>query len=322
MISSVVLLAVLAVAAWAFWRRGARGIGFVIGLCAFVLGVGILRQLPWPAYLAAAAIGLVVGWHRYARSAGVVTRFAARTRRGAGVASMSEIRRHASVAAMRRRAGIMRPSLAGLTRRQRRQVAAPEVAVQLCRSGLMRVWAAIEDVVLVFGGPRSGKTGWMAGRVIDHPGAAVVTSTRTDLLTLCSPSRALGQLAAGGLLEPAEARSEVLAAADRLVSGPCDCTAAEIAATVRSGLAYGARRPRELPTQRNADREPSSAQADSVRSDRDADGARGTGARVEAARAAVTDIDEDVDAAVDAGLLASKAALGVDEASDDAGLAR
>src|SRR3954452_3532066 len=55
MISSVVLLAVLAVAAWAFWRRGARGIGFVIGLCAFVMAVGILRQLPWPAYVAAAA---------------------------------------------------------------------------------------------------------------------------------------------------------------------------------------------------------------------------------------------------------------------------
>src|SRR3954452_9117629 len=150
MISSVVLLAVLAVAAWAFWRRGARGIGFVIGLCAFVLAVGILRQLPWPAYIAAGAVLMVIGWHRYARSAGVVTRFSARTRRRAGVASISEIRRHASVAAMRRRAAIMRPSLAGLSRWQRRTIDAPEVAVQLCRSGLMRVWAAIEDVVLVF----------------------------------------------------------------------------------------------------------------------------------------------------------------------------
>ena len=61
MISSVVLLAILAVAAWAFWRRGARGIGFVIGLCAFVLAVGILRELPWPAYVAAGAVLLVVG---------------------------------------------------------------------------------------------------------------------------------------------------------------------------------------------------------------------------------------------------------------------
>ena len=197
MISSVVLLAVLAVAAWAFWRRGARGIGFVIGLCAFVLAVGVLRELPWPAYVAAAAVLLVVGWHRYARSAGVVTRFAARTRRRAGVASMAEIWRHASAHAIRRRAAIVRPSLAGLSRRQRRTIGAAEVAVLLCRSGLMRVWAAIEDVVLVFGGPRTGKTGWMAGRVIDHPGAALVTSTRTDLLSLCGPFRARAGPGAG-----------------------------------------------------------------------------------------------------------------------------
>ncbi len=190
MISSVVLLAVLAIGAWAFWRRGARGIGFVIGLCAFVLAVGVLRELPWPAYVAASAVLLTAGWHRYARSAGVVTRFAARTRRRAGVASAIEIWRNASVRAMRRRTGIVRPSLANLSRWERRKVAAADVAVQLCRSGLMRVWAAIEDVVLVFGGPRSGKTGWMAGRVIDHPGAAVVTSTRTDLLKLCGPFRA------------------------------------------------------------------------------------------------------------------------------------
>ena len=100
---------------------------------------------------------------------------------------MSEIRRHASVATRRR--ARLRPSLPSLMRREGPGDATAEVAVQLCRSGLMRVWAAIEDVVLVFGGPRSGKTGWMAGRVIDHPGAAVVTSTRTDLLTLCGPFR-------------------------------------------------------------------------------------------------------------------------------------
>jgi hypothetical protein len=131
-------------------------------------------------------------------------------------------------------------------------------------------------------------------------------------------SRALGQFAAGGLLDPADARRAVLTAADRMVTGPCACTAAEIAATVRSGLAYGARRPRELPTQRTTDREPPSAEADPVTSDREADGARGTGDRVEAARAAVTDID----ATVDEGMPTGEPAHVVDEASDGTGLAR
>ena len=63
------------------------------------------------------------------------------------------------------------------------------VGVELCRVGLQRVWSSIEDVTLVFGGPRTGKTGWLAGRVLDAPGAAVVTSTRTDLLELCAPIR-------------------------------------------------------------------------------------------------------------------------------------
>src|SRR5438093_315762 len=34
---------------------------------------------------------------------------------------------------------------------------------------------------LVIGNPRAGKSGWLADRVIDHPGAAVTTTTRTDL---------------------------------------------------------------------------------------------------------------------------------------------
>ena len=54
--------------------------------------------------------------------------------------------------------------------------------MQLCRVGFLRVWSSVEDVVLAFGGPRTGKTQWLAGRIIDAPGAVLVTSTRTDLL--------------------------------------------------------------------------------------------------------------------------------------------
>lgn len=123
-------------------------------------------------------------------------------------------------------------------------------------------------------------------------------------------SRALGQLAAGGLLDPAEARRELLAATDRLVDGPCDCTAAEIAATVRSGLAYGARRPRELPTRHATDRESGTATCDLTSTIPQADSDR-----VEVARSAV--------AAVDGQLMAvNPVHEAVDEAGDAAGWAR
>ena len=61
--------------------------------------------------------------------------------------------------------------------------------MQLCRVGVQRVTAAIEEVVIVFGGPRVGKTQWLACTVIDAPGAVIVTSTRTDLLDQVGPLR-------------------------------------------------------------------------------------------------------------------------------------
>ena len=44
-----------------------------------------------------------------------------------------------------------------------------------------RVIASMEDQAVVVAAPRTGKSGWLADRIIDHPGAAVATSTRTDL---------------------------------------------------------------------------------------------------------------------------------------------
>ena len=83
---------------------------------------------------------------------------------------------------MKRRAGVVRPSLAELSRWRWWRLPAVEVAVRLCRVGLLTVWSSVEDVTIVFGGPRTGKTQWLAGRVLDAPGAVLVTSTRTDLL--------------------------------------------------------------------------------------------------------------------------------------------
>ncbi|HEX4246602.1 MAG TPA: bifunctional DNA primase/polymerase [Pseudonocardia sp.] len=70
-----------------------------------------------------------------------------------------------------------------------------------------------------------------------HHNAAVFTA-----------ARALGQLVAGGALDLVEAEALLTRAAMSIAAGPCDCTTRGLAASIRSGLAYGARRPRRLPT--------------------------------------------------------------------------
>lgn len=60
-------------------------------------------------------------------------------------------------------------------------------------------------------------------------------------------ARALGQLAAGGALDHHQAEQLLTRAAARIAGGPCDCTPRALAASIRSGLTYGARRPRRLP---------------------------------------------------------------------------
>jgi hypothetical protein len=63
-------------------------------------------------------------------------------------------------------------------------------AVRLGRAHLgRRVIAGMEDQALVVAAPRAGKSGWLADRIIDHPGAAMTTSTRTDLYVNTAPLR-------------------------------------------------------------------------------------------------------------------------------------
>ncbi|MDN5916085.1 MAG: type IV secretory system conjugative DNA transfer family protein [Pseudonocardia sp.] len=171
------------------WARGARGLGAGLGLVALMPAATIVQTLAWPALIAVAGLAAVLVWHRWSRSSATVSRWASRTRRKAGVASSLDITRHAGTFAVRRRAATVRPSLAGLSWRARARLATAEVAIELCRVGVLRVWALVEDVVIVIGGPRTGKSGWLAGRILDAPGAALVTSTRTDLLQMCGPLR-------------------------------------------------------------------------------------------------------------------------------------
>lgn len=152
---------------------------------AWIAGVPI----PWQIPTGVLVLGALLVWRRYLRTADVVARWGETSRRKAGVASMLDVARTASTLAMRRQATTVRPSLRLLTRRARLLVPTRESALLLVRAGLLRVWSSVEDVTLVFGGPRTGKTGWLAGRVLDAPGALLVTSTRTDLHDLTAPLR-------------------------------------------------------------------------------------------------------------------------------------
>lgn len=192
--STVLFLAALVVGGVIAWRRGARAAAAGLGAVAVLPALTLVEQAgPWLIALLAAALA-GVGWLRWSRSEATVTRWGARVRRKSGVASSVDIARSGSGMAMRRKAPAVRPSLApgspGARLAQLVRLPVIAVGVELCRVGALRVWASIEDVVVVFGGPRVGKTQWLAGRVLDAPGAVLVTSTRTDLLAQTGPLRA------------------------------------------------------------------------------------------------------------------------------------
>jgi type IV secretion system protein VirD4 len=117
-------------------------------------------------------------------SAGTMLRMSKRSRRRHGVASWWTVLRSASRFAVRRKMCVLRPSLRAVGFWRRLSVPTLEVATPLARVGLLRVWSPVEDVTLRVGGPRVGKSGELAGRILDAPGAVIATSTRTDLVGL------------------------------------------------------------------------------------------------------------------------------------------
>jgi type IV secretion system protein VirD4 len=189
--SMFVLLLITVGAAALMWQRRAWLPATGLGLAALLPAWALIKMIPWPVWcLVLVAAGALI-WHKQSGSAATIIRWSGRARRTSGTASTRSIARTASARALRNtKARRVRPSLADLSARALRAVPPVEYAVELCRTGLQVVWASIEDVVIVVGGPRSGKSGWLAARIIDAPGAAIVTSTRTDLLNLCGPLRA------------------------------------------------------------------------------------------------------------------------------------
>ncbi len=97
-------------------------------------------------------------------------------RRMQGIATSGEVSRVASDTALIKRAGTLRPSL---------DAPKPsDVGYLLGRSRGKRVWASVEDSILLVGPPRSGKgLHVVINAILDAPGAVVTTSTRPDNLT-------------------------------------------------------------------------------------------------------------------------------------------
>lgn len=145
---------------------------------------------------AAAGAGLLAavtgaGWVKWRRggTAGTVTRWGEKSRRRSGVATPWQVARVSSWWAMHRKAAAVRPHLRDAGWRERWQVPTTELGVRLCRVGGMWLWASVEDVILAVGGPRKGKTAWLAGAVSDAPGAVLTTSTRTEIIGLTRVAR-------------------------------------------------------------------------------------------------------------------------------------
>ncbi|MCR3720168.1 MULTISPECIES: type IV secretory system conjugative DNA transfer family protein [Prauserella salsuginis group] len=179
-----------------FTRRVVAG-----GVALFGLG-WLMSRMPaetpgqefWPWLMIAGALPLVTVVVLVARrrtgTVGTVSRWSRRSKRNDGVASPWTILRTASWFAVRRKAAVLRPHLRQMSWWRRWTVPITELATPLARVGPLRVWSPIEDVTLRLGGPRTGKTGELAGRILDAPGAVIATSTRTDLVELTGACRA------------------------------------------------------------------------------------------------------------------------------------
>lgn len=186
-------------AAVMLWRI-ARALGLgLAGLAVFSVISAVRRFIDWAGTLGVVAIGLValtltglvgVGlWCRWTHSHRTVKRWSAMRRRRGGVASTWQVLRRGSRWAVLRRGRHVRPSLKALSWWRTALLDAAQVGVRLVRVGLLWVWSSAEDVVLIFGGPRTGKSGYLAARIVDAPGMVLSTSTRTDLYRLTSSAR-------------------------------------------------------------------------------------------------------------------------------------
>lgn len=122
------------------------------------------------AVLTIVAVRLWIAWRRHTHKAETDPH------RLAGIATRHDVQTTASTKALLRRAGTLRPSLDSPT--------PADVGYLLGTSHGTKVWASVEDSILLIGPPRSGKgLHIVINAILDAPGAVVTTSTRPDNLT-------------------------------------------------------------------------------------------------------------------------------------------
>ncbi|MER5511538.1 type IV secretory system conjugative DNA transfer family protein [Streptomyces sp. NPDC002766] len=98
----------------------------------------------------------------------------------AGFAVPKELKKFMSEDGIRKRASVLRSSLAGV---KGRSISPHDVGLHLGTDLLYKraLFIACEDLLLMYAPPRSGKSAQLGNAVIDAAGACVVTSTRGDL---------------------------------------------------------------------------------------------------------------------------------------------
>lgn len=150
----------------------------------------------------AAVVAVVIGRVRLNTSASArqLQRWQRIDRRRLGTARASDVRRHAGVWSLRRRAAVLRPSLASVSWWERMRIDPKQLGTPLARLGHKTIWSSLEDATMRIAGPRSGKTGEMGCLLLDAPGAALVTSTRVDLHRLTAGLR--GRVGHVGIFNP------------------------------------------------------------------------------------------------------------------------
>jgi type IV secretion system protein VirD4 len=136
----------------------------------------------WTAVSLLLGVTSVVAWLVASAVAGMNHRQVRSPRHTPGTATRRDVAHAASERVLLKRSRTLRPSL--------RKPTAPEVGYQLGTAHGQRVWASVEDSLLVLGPPRSGKGLHMVvNAILDAPGPVVTTSTRPDALTVTLQAR-------------------------------------------------------------------------------------------------------------------------------------
>ncbi|KOV09629.1 hypothetical protein ADK60_40380 [Streptomyces sp. XY431] len=144
----------------------------------------IVANLPghWLTVAGVTVAGLGLGYMHLKEQVGAGKARALPLPKGTGFASKGEVNMALGERQLLNRVSELRPSLVPT----RRSATALDLGAQLGTDMIWKqgLYIACEDAVLIFAPPRSGKSAWMGGQIIDAAGAAVVTSTRSDLYRL------------------------------------------------------------------------------------------------------------------------------------------